>query len=541
MRHYLPDDLYVPQRTAVVTSVKELSAYVNKMLGCCTDDAESVILVLASLAYFTFEEFFLVFPIYNNSIPNAVNRLVKRGYLKENPFPKFDSMSKKYFSITSAGHHAANSFFLGTVPVRYKYGRKENSAAHMYSAGINLYAFLSFGIPMMWKREVLLGIGSGIAQKGALQADACIGICEGTGQERFFYLEQDMGFERDSQLYGKLEKYALYGVMMHPQDAVIFSFRYKGISVTKPSRAGTVYSRAGVSSVLERLREHDLADARQLLELYPEDGFLREFLVLCGAARVKDGCIILRQGINIDETFLKDFLFSLKFHVNGYVLKDLNKRQSILAKNRLAQFVALFYGWMDKGQVPGVAHQMLQGFPVYFMATSLMCSYGEILMPEELGFREKIGQTLYDCYGSLGKYHMVTPELPLKNGYSLRLRNAFSYIIDGEERGLVCVEFLNVDLSAWIRLRMFHSYYEGEQPVHVITVFDEQKQVSDMYRYLGCYYPEISVVLDRKAVLSCMYQGIGKDGRLFTLTDPFGEDARLYHSMSCTYKELYGM
>ena len=76
--------------------------------------------------------------------------------------------------------------------------------------------------------------------------------------------------------------------------------------------------------------------------------------------------------------------------------------------------------------------------------------------------------------------------------------------------------------------------------MHVIAVFDDQKQVSDMYSHLGCYYPELSVVLDRKAILSCMYCDLGKEGRLFTLTDPFGADARLYHSGSCTYKELYG-
>lgn len=170
-----------------------------------------------------------------------------------------------------------------------------------------------------------------------------------------------------------------------------------------------------------------------------------------------------------------------------------------------------------------------------------MCSYGEILMPEELGLRKKMEQTLYSCYGELSEYHVITPALSLKNGYSLRLRNAFSYTIDGKERGMVCVEFLNVDLSAWIRLRMFQSYYEGEVPVHVIAVFDDQKQVSDMYRYLGCYYPELSVVLDRKAILSCMNYDLGKAGRLFTLTDPFGDDARLYHSGSCTYKELHGV
>lgn len=541
MRHYLSDDIFVPQETAAVTSVKELSLYVNRVLCCCTDDAESVVLVLASLAYFTFEAFFLIFPVYNNSIPNAVNRLVKRGYLKENPFPKFDSMSKKYFSITSAGHCAANSYFLGTIPVRYRYGRRENSAAHIYSTGLNLYAFLSFGLPMTWRREVLLSTGTGTVRKGALQADACVSIWEGTGQERFFYIEQDMGFERDSQLYGKMEKYAAYCVMAEPQDAVIFSFRTKNVSVTKPSRAGTVYSRAGVNSILERLRKHGLTDAGQLPELYPEDGFLREFLIVCGAlGENSDGGTVRIPGVIIDETFLKDFKFSLKFHVNGYVLRELNRRQSVLAKNRLAQFVALFYGWMDKGQVQGTAYQMLQGFPVYFMTTSLMCTYGGILMPDRFKFRERMSKTLQDCYGELGGYHMVTPELPLKNGYTVRLRNAFCYMIDGKDCGLVCVEFLNVDLSAWIRLRMFYALYEGALPVHVIAVFDDQKQVSDMYGYLGCYYPELSVVLDRKAVLSCMYSDIGKEGALFTLSDPFGEDARLYHKNSCTYKDLHG-
>ena len=538
MRSYLSEDIFVPQRTAAVTSVKELSLYINEMLGCCTDDAESVLLALASLADFTFEEFFLVFPIYNNSIPNAVNRLVKRGYFKASPFPRFDGMSKKYFRITSAGHQAANSFFLGTVPVRYKYGYQENSAAHRYSVGLNLYAFLSFGQPFLWKKEVLLGTGRGMPQKGALQADACVGIYEGTDKERQFYIEQDMGFERDSQLYGKLERYAAYGVMGNPQDAVLFSFRYKGISVTKPSRAGTLYSRTRVNAILARMKEHGVADAGQLLELYPDDAFLQEFLVLCGAAERKKDGIMRKPGITIGEAFLKEFLFSLKFHVNGYVLRDLNQKQSRLARSRLAQFVALFYGWMDKGQLQGVSRQMLQGFPVYFMTTSLLCSYGEILMPEELGLPDKMERTLYDCYGKLGSYQMTTPALPLQNGYSLCLRNAFPYTIAGKGHGLVCVEFLNTDLSAWVRLRMFWSYYEGELPVHVIAVLDDQKQVSDLYTYLGCYYPEIAVVLDRKAVLSCMYGDLGKSGRLFTLSDPFGGGARLYHGGSCTYKDL---
>ena len=107
------------------------------------------------------------------------------------------------------------------------------------------------------------------------------------------------------------------------------------------------------------------------------------------------------------------------------VLKDMNKRQSTLANNRLAQFVKLLYGWMNNGQLQGVSIRMLQGFPVYFMTTSLMCSYGEILMPEELGLRTKMEQTLYSCYGELSEYHVITPTLSLKNGYSLRLRMRF--------------------------------------------------------------------------------------------------------------------
>lgn len=102
----------------------------------------------------------------------------------------------------------------------------------------------------------------------------------------------------------------------------------------------------------------------------------------------------------------------------------------------------------------------------------------------------------------------------------------------------VCVEFLNIDLSAWVRLRMFHSYYEGAVPVHVIAVLNDQRQVNDLYRYLGCYYTEMAVVLDRKAILSCMYKDLGCEKKLFTVTDPFGTE-KLYHSESCTYKELH--
>lgn len=538
MERYLPDDIYVPQRTAPVACIKDMASYINKILGCCTIDAESIVLVLASLVtHFTFEEIYQIFPVYNNSIANAVNRLVKRGYLRENPFPRFDGMSKKYFSITSAGHCVANSFFLGTVPIKYRYGRKENAVAHVYSTGINLFAFLSYGIPVSWKREVLLSGGDITMRKGSIQTDACIYAYEGM-EKRQFYIEQDMGFERDAELYGKMEKYCLIGIMGIPQDAIIFSFRYKGISVTKPSRAGTVYSRTGVNSILSKMNEHGLQDARQLLDLYPDDKFLREFLITCGAVRTDKGYPVSKTGVKIDEGFLKDFLFSLKYHVNEYVLRDLNKKQAVLAKNRLSQFVALFYEWIDKGMMSGIPHQMLRGFPIYFVPTSLMGSYGDVLFPEELGMSEKIRKTLSDCYGTLGNYQMLTPVLALKGGYSMCLRNAFPYMIDGKNKGYVCVEFLNIDLSAWVRLRMFHSYYEGAVPVHVIAVLNDQRQVNDLYRYLGCYYTEMAVVLDRKAILSCMYKDLGCEKKLFTVTDPFGTE-KLYHSESCTYKELH--
>lgn len=539
MIHGLHKDMYVPRRTAPVACIKDMADYINRVLGCCTVDAESTVLVLASLVtYFTFEEIYQVFPVYNNSIANAISRLEKRGYLRRNPFPRFDGMSKKYFSITSAGHDVANSFFLGTIPVRYRYGRKENAVAHMYSAGINLFAFLSYGIPISWKREMLLSGKNAAAQKGSLRADACICAYEGMEKERQFYIEQDMGFERDAELYGKMENYCLNGIMDNPQDAIIFSFRYKDISVTKPSRAGTVYSRTGVNSILLKMREHNLQDARQLLKLYPDDRFLQEFLTVCGAVKMKEGYPVLKNGVKIDEHFLKDFLFTLKFHVNEYVLKDLNKKQAVLAKNRLAQFVALFYDWIDKGQLSGILHQMLQGFPLYFIPTSLMSSYGEILFPEELGINGKIHETLSGCYGPLGKYQVLSPTLSLKNGYTMHFRNAFPYMINGRYEGYVCMEFLNIDLSAWIRLRMFQAYYEGDVPVHVIAVLNDQKQVNDLYQYLGCYYMEMAVVLDKKAVLSCMYNDLGQENMLFTVADPFGTE-RLYHNVGCTYRELY--
>lgn len=539
MNRYLTNNIYVPQRTVPAASIKEMCRYINGILGCCTVDAESAVLALASLTtYFTFEEVYQVFPVYNNSIANAVGRLVKQGYLKENPFQKFDGMSKKYFSITSAGHDVANSFFLGTIPVRYRYGRKENSIAHIYSTGINLFAFLSYGVPLSWKREVILCRRTVSAGKGSLRADACICVYEGLEQERRFYIEQDMGFERDAVLYDKMENYCLNGIMDNSQDAVVFSFRYKNISVTKPSRAGTVYSRSGVKSILSRMREHGLQDARQLLQIYPDDLFLQEFLKLCGAARTKKAHTIPKGGIDIDEAFLNEFIHSLKYHVNEYVIKDLNKRQAVLARNRLAQFVGLFYDWMNNDQMPGMLRQMLKGFPLYFIPTSMMVSYGEVFFPKELGLIEKIRQTLCSCYGALGEYQMLTPVLHLKNGYSLQLRNALPYTIGGRFKGYVCVEFLNADLSAWIRLRMFQAYYGEEIPVHVIAVLDDQKQVNDLYKYLGCFYPEMAVVLDRNAILSCMYYDLGRADRLFTVTDPFGTD-KLYLNDGCTYIELH--
>ena len=550
MKRYLLNDMYVPAAIPDVTTAADLVSYLNEVLGCDIPDLSGALLVIgAHVVYFTLEEIFTTFDLTTSAISNTINRLVKRGFLKSGNFAAFDGTSRKYYSITKSGYDMANSFFLGTLPGKYKYGRKENAVSHIYSCGMNFFHALMLHIPFYYRKEVILNgsLSSSFnrSSKGELQADCVITFkskAPEVGQlEHTFYVEEDLGFERDSVLHEKLRRYQSLGIMDRAGDGILFSFRYKDVSATAPSGQGFgLYSKKGALYILDLMHNGHVLDARELTDTLSKDDapYLYDFLTMCGA--YKDGRIN-KKAPAVTEEFLQDFISSLSYHRNEYAIRDMNRRQCRLYRSRLSRFVSLYFTWAGENRVLSEMNAYLSGFSVYFAPTCLFSSYLRFLLPAESGLLSSLSASLLSYYADLGDYMLLSPPLLLDDGHTLHFRNCFPYLCGETYSGFVCVEFLNTDLCAWIRVLYFLKLYKGDVPFHILCVFDTQEQVNEFYGYLLCYYGETAIFLDKSLILCTMSYELGREKRFFTMPDPFGKKARdrFYHSACALYADLY--
>lgn len=541
MKHYLEHDFYVPSPLSSVTSPSDLISHLNHMLGCDISDLSGALLVIgAHVIYFTLEEIFTTFELSTSSISNTLNQLVRRGLLKRGNFTAFDGTSRQYYAITNSGYDIANSYFLGTLPGKYKYGRKENAVSHIYSCGVNFFHALMLQVPFYYQKEVSLGGAAAFSgsRKGIAQADCVLTYRDHAGaSDRIFYIEEDLGFERDSVLYEKLCCYLRAGSMNKSCDAILFSFRYKNISVTAPSGQGFgLYSKKGAQYILSLLEENHVQDARELVK--DGDPYLLSFLTMVGVYR--DGRMI-RRSPAITREFLQDFITALSFHRNEYVLRDINRQQCRLYRTRLSRFVSLYFTWIGENRILSELFAYLSGFSVCFIPTCLCSSYLRFLLPRETGLLEDIRRTLLSYYKDIGAYASLSPTIRLEGDLSMRFRNCFPYLSGEAYSGFICVEFPCMDLCSWIRILYFLKLYKGNIPFHILCVFDTQEQVNEFYGYLLCYYGEPALLLDRSIILCTMSYDLGQERRIFTMPDPYGKRAkdRFYHFTSALYEELH--
>ncbi len=540
--------MYVPAAIQIKTTT-ELISYLNEILGCNIPDLSGAILIIgAHTVYFTLEEIFTTFNLTTSAISNTINHLVKRGFLKRGRFAAFDGTSRQYYSITKAGYDIANSFFFDCISGKYKYGRKEHAVSHIYSCGMNFFHALMLHIPFYYQREVVLNNNCPSfhrSSKGELQVDSIITFnpkpSTNTIQKHTFFVEEDLGFERDPILYEKIKRYYALGIMDDINDSILFSFRYKDISVTAPSGQGFgLYSKKGVNYILELMDKFKKKDARELIQILApnEEPYLYDFLTMCGAYR--DGHII-KKSPEITEEFLRDFIMALSYHRNEYAIRDMNKQQCQLYRKKLSRFISLYFTWIQENRTLPELYAYLSGFSLYFTPTCLFSTYLRYLMPKECNLLSDLSISLLSYYKDIGDYMVLSPVLSIGGEYSLRLRNCFPYLVEEIYSGFVCVEFLNTDLCAWMRVLFFLKFYKGDVPFHILCVFDTQEQVNDFYSYLLCYYGEPALFLDRNLIVCTMSYEIGRKKRFFTMPDPFGKKTRdrFYHSACALYVDLY--
>lgn len=530
----LDTDIYVQHKSTDATTALAVINDVSERFSCQPHDLRETILILAAqCVYITYTEFYSAYPVVASTVPVAFKKLLDNGYLKKGNFDSPEGPSKTYYTITPTGYAIANSLCKHPLSSRYKYGRKDTAIVHTYSAGLNMFQMICADIPFRWDREVILNDVINHMQnsaKGELQVDAECTVFPASKNERSYYFEQDMGYERESVLTDKLSRYYELGLMSSPNNVILFSFRIKGRHIESPSRYAQIspYSQKELRALIAQMETDKSDNAYD----YIREPFAQVFLSEVGAARA-DGS---RGKVKADLAFVKQFYSSLVLRSNPYMLKFINKSFEDMASGRLHNIGSTLIKWAN--DLPGWAYPLMSGAQVDFLATPLVAdNIGWTMLDTQPTLQDNLIASLSYLYDGL-KYTGISPDIPIDGGWNIKLRNAFAYKIKGDYKGIVCVEFPWMDLGAWLRAFLFLHQYHGQTPIHLINVFINKAEQLAFYETIRYAYPEVCVLLDKTSSFCLMQYDIGRTDRVYAVTDVFTFSNRVYMHESMLTAEL---
>ncbi len=525
----LDNDILVEHTYIDSTERTAIPKHLNRILGSnASDIKDAVILYAAYCVYISYEELYSIYrPLSSQIRTNAIPSLIKLGFLKKVPLTIPEGTAKVVFSITASGYKYASSLVGGMLPVKYRTGRNPISIGHIYATGYNFFKMLSLNIPLKWQREELYTAGYG--KSGDLQIDAICTLYPAHNSHRMkLYFEQDMGYELPVILEKKLESYEKFGLMDSPSEIIVFSMRQKGIS--KPSLSNsTPYSPVKLRALLQEMDKSGIEDAYEMLLNGFEPSYLRSLLTLFEV--LDENGKKKRNALPLTKSVLKDYLEELSFCKNSFEHREYNAVHMNLAWIRLRY---ILQGLISNGSIlPIYGNRLLTGYSILFIPTTLVAgrikSFLPFLFEEE---KAKLHRMLLPLFGPVLDEGELSGTLELSGNKHLRLRNCFSFSYAADKRGYVCIEHLSFDLGGWLRAIYFRKYYKGDIPYHLICVFDTPEQYRLFFKLCDYLYPHLNLILNESSILGLMRKDIGKENKLFSVTNPVDYDGKLYMTSS---------
>lgn len=480
---------------------------------CFCGDTSSIRFAILTFGYFckyfSAEELllYLGFPDGRDSVLRSrLNDYVNDGYLRTNTLAHEDSCTSTLYSLTDKGYLATASLFATEYKIPYRRRGKAFEVMHSYSTGMNLFAFLSspyITMPFTWQTEVMLS-GKDKSQKNALCADAYVRI----GNHNIF-IEEDLLNEANGTLIHKFEDYVRHSLMNRTDDMIILSCKQAYQYVSSPA-----YSRNALKKIAAFLKSHP---DRGLFDLDADKDVpgagkaltaLREVLTEYHHERA---CMFLTEDL---ERYIKE----LDGKCNPYRIAAYNKEQiKASAHKRYSLFGSYRTLHRNPSRDTSAYLQMLNGFPLYVMPTSLTGSHMYVLFRES-GMEKLAYRSLYRYFPEMAAgSRTVSDPLPMKRDKAgMRLRNCFSCAGNGN----VCVEFLSIDLGAMIRAYHFFESVDirrTDMPYHLVLVVETVYDAARFCEETGYRQAFLKMNVHAMTISFILRRDLGKHDRMFML------------------------
>lgn len=478
--HYL-----IPSERIRSTTNKELHRILADVLDVVYGDGaelqNNLLVILYLCKYVSADELTYYLGLPENSFKSLhvqLNYMEKKKLINKISLRSKDGFSRTFYYLSQEGFYAAAPLFASGIPSEFKRRGKEYSVMHDYSVGLNALQLILFGKPFSFIREYSYGVSAatGRDKAGSLRVDA---ICIFQNTPYRLFIEEDLGNEPNGTLLDKLAKYKRFGNMEHAAtESIVFSFRKPYCTAEPPEYP--VYSPSSLKALLSHLeatKVNSLAEVIKCQNSSSQGVSEADVAMSCNVARSVG--ILSRDGrISGDMSLagLADFIRELEELRSDWRVRDINKQQYdfTLAKYRMLSGLLISKYQRNNRNTDLYMSEMMKGFSVWMVPTSLLVNYLPYIHPELSGMHTAFENALKGVWPST-RYSgcLLQRRLVKLNGspMPLILKNIYEA---GDVQ--ISIEYISRDIGALMRVLRFRTDYLNENTgIIVLCLVDSYK------------------------------------------------------------------
>lgn len=473
--YFLQNSYPILKREQVFTTKETLISYASSYFGVQFQDIDEVFLTLSCFSSFiSAEEITYFFEPENGMavIYNAINRLLKKKYLKKISLEKKVGQTKTVYAIAAAGHRMIGERYRLSLP---RWNRPPTFNIHAYFCGMNMIRLFSSGVHFTYEREVSVNQGrlftGGNDVLPVADLDVMLSLPHKT---RRVFIEQDMRQEWYRELFKKILGYDACGIFSPDTKGCIMLFSFEtGSSAPSYSKErveeGDLFGTGQYSALLKR--------ALDFIKKNGKDASYFDFIAtLSGAERLRaeafsaSVCIPETEGPEISASFIRAYLSSDEMLVNPFTTVRPLLESRALCQRRMAEMARR----MVTGYEGFDLNAALNGGRVFCCATQLItdcfpymdaCPDGEVarLIESAVGGR-------FSSFSYRADEILVHAD----NGIAVRFFDNFSWV-KNKSHGVFIFSPVWCDVMEWVRTYYLFSHVKTP-PAAFLFVVDGPEQ-----------------------------------------------------------------
>ncbi len=455
-------------------------------------------------------------------ITYKLTALKKDGSIRSVRLSKEDEGSRVLYYITKKGYEKICGYLpQGELFIPYTHVDRPKQYIHDYSSGMNFLGLFHNTYRHRYYHETSFSSGGQILPKAeqGVSADALAVILLPDSDKRIFYIEQDMGTERQWKLTEKINSY-LANRLLSDRREILFSFRYRELNpreivcLNKES-VHSLYSAMESTGFTGPLYKFRISDAKGDSYICREcrSSFLRYY----------------PQGGRLTKEEIEEHLLSLMANekdeeFSSLVSQILKKRHEHFAYQRMFHLWEYYHNALTgKKGLTNVLMYFLSGKSVYGCATPSLRECLPLFMydrgssPISLFERNVLlryfpKETL-SYRGAALLQNTQTFAYDWLAAVPLTLPHSYSYNAGGADC-MVCVEWLSCDIGSFVRASYMAKHLVRSERVCMILVSADMEPVKKFCE-LTQYYMFSAMGIPRNNIFICFHI-LGED-TLFVL------------------------